>query len=91
MKSRQWYSEKKVTNPKKKLLKVKILCHEIQPNPSKGRAVHEGDNHSFLDEFMKFTFFLRALLIFVFLINNHQQFLYNMANNYHLHPNFTKT
>ena len=32
----------------------------------------------------KFTFLLQALLIFVFLINNYQQFLYNMANNYHL-------
>ena len=34
----------------------------------------------------KFTFLLTALLIFVFLINNYQQFLFNMANNYHLHP-----
>jgi hypothetical protein len=70
--------------------KTHILCHEIEPNLSKNRAVHEGDNPSFVDEFMKFTFFLTALLIFVFLVNNYQQFLYNMANNYHLHPNFTK-
>jgi hypothetical protein len=33
----------------------KILCHEIEPNPLKDRAMHEGDNHSFWDEFMKFT------------------------------------
>jgi hypothetical protein len=82
---------KKVGNPEKivksvKELKTQILCHGIEPNPSKDRAVHEGDNPSFLDEFMKFTFFLTALLIFIFLINNYQQFLYNMANNYHLHP-----
>ena len=60
--------------------------HEIEPNPLKDRAVHEGDNPSFLDEFMKFTFFLTVLLIFVFLKNNYQQCLYNMVNNYHLHP-----
>jgi hypothetical protein len=35
-----------------------ILCHEIEPNPSKDRAIHEGDNPSFWDEFIKFTFFL---------------------------------
>jgi hypothetical protein len=43
------------------------MCHEIEPNPSKDRAMHEGDNPSFLDEFIKFTFFLTVLLIFVFL------------------------
>jgi hypothetical protein len=26
-------------------------CHEIEPNPSKDRAMREGDNPSFLDEF----------------------------------------
>jgi hypothetical protein len=31
-------------------------CHEIEPNPSKDRAMPEGDNPSFLDEFIKFTF-----------------------------------
>ena len=31
--------------------KNEILCHEIEPNPSKDRAMHEGDNPSFLDEF----------------------------------------
>ena len=38
--------------------KNQILCHEIEPNPSKERAMHEGDNPSFLDEFMKFYFLL---------------------------------
>jgi hypothetical protein len=42
-----------------------ISCHEIEPNPSKNRAMHEGDNPSFLDEFIKITFFLKE---------NHQQF-----------------
>jgi hypothetical protein len=30
-------------------------CHEIEPNPSKDRAMPEGDNPSFWDEFTKFT------------------------------------
>jgi hypothetical protein len=47
--------------------KNQILCHEIEPNPSTERAMHEGDNLSFLDEFMKFTFYLIVLFIFVFL------------------------
>jgi hypothetical protein len=47
--------------------KKKILSHEIEPNPSKDRALHEGDDHSFLEKFIKFTFFLTALLIFVLL------------------------
>jgi hypothetical protein len=46
--------------------KPQIPCHEIEPNPSKDRAIHEGDNPSFLDEFMKLTFILTVLLIFVF-------------------------
>ena len=29
-----------------------MLCHEIEPNLSKDRAMHEGDNPSFLDKFM---------------------------------------
>jgi hypothetical protein len=33
-------------------------CHEIEPNPLKDRAMPEGDNPSFCDEFVKFTFFL---------------------------------
>ena len=73
MKSRQWYLDKKSWKSEKKNVKgVKsrkneILCHEIEPNPSKDRAMHEGDNPSFLDEFMKFTFYLIVLFIFVFL------------------------
>jgi hypothetical protein len=45
----------KVGNPKncenyKRAEKKKpnqILCHEIEPNPSKDRAMHEGNNPSF--------------------------------------------
>jgi hypothetical protein len=43
----------KVGNPKKKMLKLyksrqtQILSHEIEPNPSKDRAMHEGDNLRF--------------------------------------------
>jgi hypothetical protein len=33
-------------------------CHEIEPNPSKDRAMPEGDNPSFWGEFTKFAFFL---------------------------------
>jgi hypothetical protein len=38
---------KTVKEPKKQ-----ILCQEIAPNPSKDRAMHEGDNPSFWDEFI---------------------------------------
>jgi hypothetical protein len=40
---------------------------EIEPNPSKDRAKHEGDNPSFWDEFMKcteFYLFLNSFRIF---------------------------
>jgi hypothetical protein len=37
---------KTIKEPKKQ-----TLCHEIEPNPSKDRAMHEGDNPLFLDEF----------------------------------------
>jgi hypothetical protein len=40
----------KVGNPGKKYEradKTQIECHEIEPNPSKDRAMHEGDNPSF--------------------------------------------
>jgi hypothetical protein len=30
-------------------------CHETEPNPSKDRAMPEGDNPLFRDEFTKFT------------------------------------
>jgi hypothetical protein len=41
-------------------------CPEIEPNPSKDRAMPKGDNPSFGDEFTKFTFFLTVQFIFVF-------------------------
>jgi hypothetical protein len=53
---------KTVKQPKKK----QILCHEIEPKPSKDRVMHEGDNPSFRDEFIKCTFFLKESFIFVF-------------------------
>jgi hypothetical protein len=48
------------------------MCHEIEPiaNSSKDRAMHEGDNALFWDEFLKYTFFLTVLYIFVFLNNS---------------------
>jgi hypothetical protein len=56
-----------VGNPKncencKRAEKNQILCHDIEPNPSKDRAMHEGDNPSFWDEFIKFTFFLDRII-----------------------------
>jgi hypothetical protein len=47
-------------------LKNQTLCHEIEPDPSKDRAMYEGDNPSFCDEFIKFTFFLTVLFTFEF-------------------------
>jgi hypothetical protein len=41
-------------------------CHEIEPKPSKDRAMPEGDNPLFWDEFTKLTFFLTVQFIFVF-------------------------
>jgi hypothetical protein len=41
-------------------------CHEIELNPSRGRAMPEGDNPSFWDEFKKITFFSTVQFIFVF-------------------------
>jgi hypothetical protein len=37
--------------------KTQILCFEIEPNPSKDRAMPERDNLSFCDEVIKFTVF----------------------------------
>jgi hypothetical protein len=34
-----------------------IFCCEIEPNPSKERAIHNGDNPSFSDGVMKFILF----------------------------------
>jgi hypothetical protein len=48
-------------------IKAKTDSHEIEPNPSKDRSMHEGDNPSFLDEFMKISFFATVQFIFVFL------------------------
>jgi hypothetical protein len=28
---------------------IHVLCHEIEPNPSKDRAMHEGDNGKKMD------------------------------------------
>jgi hypothetical protein len=44
-----------------------ILCQKIVPNPSKIRAIHEGDNPSFSDEFINFPFFFADFFILVFL------------------------
>jgi hypothetical protein len=44
----------------------KTQCHEIEPNPSKDRAMHEGDNPSFRDEFIKCPFVLTVEFILVF-------------------------
>jgi hypothetical protein len=44
----------------------KPKCHEIEPNPSKDRAIPEGDSPSFWDEFTKFTFSSTVQFIFVF-------------------------
>jgi hypothetical protein len=47
-------------------MKTKTEYHKIEPNPSKGRDMPEGDHPSFSDEFSKFTFFLTVEFIFVF-------------------------
>jgi hypothetical protein len=49
---------KSVYEPKK----PQTLCHEIEPNPSKDRAMHEGDNFSFSDEFIEIYFFLDSFI-----------------------------
>jgi hypothetical protein len=70
IKSRHWYSGRTCWNPKKckncKRAEKPNAVHEIEPNPSKDRVMLEGDNPSFWDEFIKFTFFLTELFIFVF-------------------------
>jgi hypothetical protein len=60
---KRWKSEEKKCETADK---TQIECHEIDPNPSKDRAMHEGDNPSFYIEFIKFTFFLTVEFIFVF-------------------------
>jgi hypothetical protein len=51
---KSWKSEKRWKLWKSRRMKTKTECHEIKPNPSKNRAMAEGDNPSFWD---KFTFF----------------------------------
>jgi hypothetical protein len=46
---KSWKSEEKNWKLYKSR-KNQILCHEIEPNQSKDRAMHEGDNPSFWDE-----------------------------------------
>jgi hypothetical protein len=51
----------------KESIKTKTGSHKIEPNPSNDRAMHEGDNPLYLDEFLKFTFFWTVQLTLVFL------------------------
>jgi hypothetical protein len=43
--------------------KYQTLCQEIEPNPSKDRALLEGDNRSFRDEFVNY-FYLDSFVHF---------------------------
>jgi hypothetical protein len=47
----------------KEPIKSKTESHKTEPNPSKDGAMHEGKNPSFLDEFIRFTFFLTVQFI----------------------------
>jgi hypothetical protein len=66
MDSLQWYSGRKKLKIRNKIVKTvkepDKMCHEIDPNPSKDRAVFEGYNPSFCDEYIKFTFFLDSFI-----------------------------
>jgi hypothetical protein len=46
LRTKCWKSEKKEVKIVK-AKKTQILCHEIEANPAKDRAMHEGDNPSF--------------------------------------------
>jgi hypothetical protein len=46
-KIRKYYENCKSAPKKKNPKQNKIICHEIEPDLSKDRAMHEGDNHSF--------------------------------------------
>jgi hypothetical protein len=59
-----WNAVKEQKNKKKPK-----QCHEIEPNPSKDRAMHEGDNPSFWDKFKKCSFLDSTIHIFVFKAN----------------------
>jgi hypothetical protein len=62
LRSKKLKIRKQCENWKSHRMKTK-QCHEIEPNPSKDRAMPEGDNPSFWDEFSKFTFFLTVQFI----------------------------
>jgi hypothetical protein len=47
-------------------MKTRKECHKIEPNPLKDRAMPEGDDPSFGNEFIKFTLFLTVQFIVVF-------------------------
>ena len=51
----------------KEPIKSKTENSKIESNPSNDRTRHDGDNPSFLDEFIKFTSSLTVQFIFVFL------------------------
>jgi hypothetical protein len=49
---------KKMWKLKEPLDENQTKCHEIEPKPSKDRAMQEGDNPSFWDKFTKFSLML---------------------------------
>jgi hypothetical protein len=57
--------------------KTQILCHEIEPKPSKDKAMHEGDNPLFADEFINLLFFI-VLFLFVFLSKYRSTYLLDL-------------
>jgi hypothetical protein len=56
---------RKIVNAAKEPKKPNTVLWNIEPNLSKDRAMHEGDNPSFWDKFIKSTFFLTELFIFL--------------------------
>jgi hypothetical protein len=58
LRSKKLEIRKKIENWKSCLMKTKTECHETEPNPSKDRAIPEGDNPSFWDKFHFFFYFL---------------------------------
>jgi hypothetical protein len=55
-------SEKKIVKIVKESEKKLSAMHKIEPNPSKDTAMHEGDNPSICDEFIKLIFFLDRIV-----------------------------
>jgi hypothetical protein len=51
---------RKIVKTVKKPTKKKILCHEIEPNLSKDRALHEGDNPSYYRSYTVYFKFLQC-------------------------------